>query len=430
MIYVCDAIMGAGKSSAAITYMNERPHQKFIYVTPFTDETARIQSACPELHFWTPANLEEHEYMKREHFKHLVEVGLNIATTHVLFSLCDNEAIELIRAKDYTIIIDEAITAMDKLNAKADDIKMAMNSDWFQCINCDDGQAHEVVISDMEYNGDWMKDIRFYASSHRLVALKNDDGEHRLYCWMVNPELFYAAKDTLVLTYLFDSSPMSYLFQMNQIDYEPLYVDRDGDRYFFSNELHYMPEYTARLDQMIHICQNERMNAIGNSNRALSINWSKEAVKRPGNGHANELRKNLENYFRNIHREDAKNPKDRMWSCHGVLETTLRGKGYTNRFLVFNTRAINEWRDAFVIAYCANVFMPVWEKRYYEQEGVIVNDDLYALSTMIQWIWRSAIRDGKEIWIYVPSRRMRQLLEKWIADVTALGQQHNQPDVA
>lgn len=427
MIYVCDAIMGAGKSSAAITYMNERPRQKFIYVTPFKDETIRIRDACPDLHFWTPANLEEHEYMKREHFKHLVEVGLNISTTHSLFSLCDSEAIELIREKEYTVIIDEAITAMDKLSAKADDIKIAMASEWLQCSDCDDGQAHEVTVSDIEYNGDWLRDIRFYASSHRLVALKNDAGEHKLYCWMVNPELFYAAQDTLVLTYLFDSSPMSYLFQMNQIEYEPLYVNYEDGQYFFTKELLYMPEYTARLDKMIHILQNDRMNAIGNANRALSINWSKEAVKRPSNGHANELRKNLENYFRNIHREDAKNPKDRMWSCHGTLETTLRGKGYTNRFLVFNSRATNEWKDAFVLAYCANVFMPVWEKRYYEQEGVTVNDNLYSLSVMIQWIWRSAIRDGKEIWIYVPSSRMRGLLEQWIADVTALGQRHNQP---
>ncbi len=33
-IKVCDAIMGSGKSSAAISYMNEHPNQKFIYITP------------------------------------------------------------------------------------------------------------------------------------------------------------------------------------------------------------------------------------------------------------------------------------------------------------------------------------------------------------------------------------------------------------
>ena len=35
---------------------------------------------------------------------------------------------------------------------------------------------------------------------------------------------------------------------------------------------------------------------------------------------------------------------------------------------------------------------------------------------MLQFIWRSAIRDGKEIWIYIPSIRMRTLLKKWIKE--------------
>lgn len=65
-----------------------------------------------------------------------------------------------------------------------------------------------------------------------------------------------------------------------------------------------------------------------------------------------------------------------------------------------------------------NVFMPLWEKKYLEQTGLEVDEDAYALSVMLQWIWRSAIRDGGEIWIYVPSRRMRELLENWIKEVS------------
>ena len=61
--------------------------------------------------------------------------------------------------------------------------------------------------------------------------------------------------------------------------------------------------------------------------------------------------------------------------------------------------------------------MNVSEKLYYKSHGIEVDEDLYALSIMIQWIWRSAIRDGKDIYIYIPSRRMRNLLIKWIQDV-------------
>ena len=37
MVRVCDAVMGTGKSSAAITYINEHPKEKFIYIFP-TDQ--------------------------------------------------------------------------------------------------------------------------------------------------------------------------------------------------------------------------------------------------------------------------------------------------------------------------------------------------------------------------------------------------------
>ena len=57
------------------------------------------------------------------------------------------------------------------------------------------------------------------------------------------------------------------------------------------------------------------------------------------------------------------------------------------------------------------------KKRGAIKEGDIhieVDDDMYSLSTMIQWIWRSRIRDGGEINVYVPSLRMRTLFENWL----------------
>ena len=37
---------------------------------------------------------------------------------------------------------------------------------------------------------------------------------------------------------------------------------------------------------------------------------------------------------------------------------------------------------------------------------------------MVQWIWRSAIRDGDEIYIYIPSKRMRTLLINWMESLS------------
>ena len=39
---------------------------------------------------------------------------------------------------------------------------------------------------------------------------------------------------------------------------------------------------------------------------------------------------------------------------------------------------------------------------------------MYAISTLIQWVFRSAIRKGEEVWLYLPSRRMRELFTEWL----------------
>ena len=46
--------------------------------------------------------------------------------------------------------------------------------------------------------------------------------------------------------------------------------------------------------------------------------------------------------------------------------------------------------------------------------NISVDEDGFALSEMLQFIWRSAIREGKDIWVYIPSIRMRNLLKQWI----------------
>lgn len=51
---------------------------------------------------------------------------------------------------------------------------------------------------------------------------------------------------------------------------------------------------------------------------------------------------------------------------------------------------------------------------YLENDNFKFNEDDYALSALLQWVWRSAIRNGKKVTIYIPAPRMRQLLTDWL----------------
>jgi hypothetical protein len=66
------------------------------------------------------------------------------------------------------------------------------------------------------------------------------------------------------------------------------------------------------------------------------------------------------------------------------------------------------------MAYLCNVFPNPVIRQYLNGRNIKVNSDLYALSEMLQWIWRSQIRRYDPIHLFIPSERMRSLLYLWL----------------
>ena len=77
-------------------------------------------------------------------------------------------------------------------------------------------------------------------------------------------------------------------------------------------------------------------------------------------------------------------------------------------------RATNEYKDRNSVAYLINRFENPIITGFLSKNGAEVNQDIFALSELIQFIWRSQIRDGKPINLYIPSERMRILLLEWL----------------
>ena len=55
-------------------------------------------------------------------------------------------------------------------------------------------------------------------------------------------------------------------------------------------------------------------------------------------------------------------------------------------------------------------------KQFVNHYSLEFDEDMCALGALLQWAWRSQIRNGKPIDIYIPSERMRELLYNWIQD--------------
>lgn len=408
-IKVCDAIMGSGKSSAAINYMNEHKERKFIYITPYLEEAARIRNSCPELNFKEPSNkLPEFDFRKFKHTVELIKCGENITSTHNMFLSYTDEMINLIKAKHYTLIVDEAVEILRQSSIYKSDIQLLEAAGWIH----NNGKYIEVSPT-FDYQEGMMSKVVSLSKGNRLVNMVDGDG-NPYYYWAFSQEIFEAFDDVIVLTYLFEAQTMKYYFDMNDMPYKTIGIKRDSQGgYHFSDTPEYIPKYTATLSSKIHIFENDKLNSIGSGAYDLSYSWFQKIAKNNPDV-KDQLRKNVNNFFLNYNRD--KSSQARLWATYKSAEGFVRGKGYYYRDIAFNAKATNNFKDRTVLAYCVNIFMQPNEKNYLMNNGVQVLEDRYALSVMIQWIWRSAIRDGKEIWIYIPSKRMRELLKNWIVE--------------
>lgn len=404
MVRVCDAIMGTGKSSAAITYMNEHPGKKFIYITPYLEEATRIAAACVGMEFFEPQKRSEFNGSKTLHTIDLVRRGENIATTHQAFRFYPSELLDLVRDQGYTLIIDENVDVLETLDEDPADIQMAIDAGYIE--ETYNGVYH--LVKDV-YTGKAHKDL-FRILRTRDLTRVTDERMESFFYWQLPLELITSFEDVFILTYLFNGQSLHHFLEMYGVPYEFIGVDYSGDKYRFSDTMGYVPGYVHSLRDKIHIIDKEKLNRVGDDTFALSRRWFDK-----NGSNVTALKNNVYNFFFNLTKVDS---SKKMWSTFTDVEYKLRGRGYAKSFLPFNAKATNKYADKTAAAYCVNVFMNVGQKIFYQSNGVDVGEDDYALSTMVQWIWRSAIRNGNDICLYVPSRRMRNLLTSWMEEVS------------
>lgn len=401
-IKVCDALCGAGKTVSCINMMNEEKEKKYVFITPYLEEVERIKVCCGSRHFVSPERKYANGYSKLQDINNLFRKGYNIASTHALFSCYTEETKELIRSQNYTLVLDEVIDLFQPVNLDGGDIKMILRKNIVQ------RRDNEVVWDDDEYDGVLFSEVMQMSKSKNLI-----DYDGTFFFWSVPFDIFQCFDDVYILTYLFEYQMLKYFFDIHKFSYELIGTRKVNGSYRFCP----MQEMDRRLDLRgkIHILDNTKMNRIGAARYSLSAGWFERSAKEPGRPKLATLKNNLYNLFRHVYKCK---PEEKMWTTLTKYRCNLRGKGYSNGFITFNKRATNQFMQKRYLAYCVNVFLQPWVKNYLIRLGAAdIDQDMYALSVLIQWIFRSAVRTGEEVWIYIPSKRMRYLLEKWIQNL-------------
>jgi len=393
MIKIVDSIMGSGKTQWAIAYMNAHADQRFIYITPYNDEIEnRIIPQCPKLNFKFAK-----EGRKFNDFKLQLERGKNIVATHECFKLCDEEIISLLESQKYTLIMDEVADVIAEIEINKHDIELILES--YASI-----ENNKLVWHKMDYSGRF-SDIMIQALNDNVYVCGDS-----MFVWTFPCNIFSLFQDVYVLTYLFPAQIQRYYFDIHSMDYE--YYKVAGNQSDGYSLVEHDGVITGKhLKSLVNIYEG-KLNDIGASEFALSKSWYEKRGNRPKIA---VLRNNVRNYFKDIN--NAKT-SEIIWTTFNAYEDAIKGNGYSRGHLACNARATNKYKDRTFISYIVNRYYQTALKNNYfkSQHDIAINEDIWSLSELLQFLWRSAIRENKEINLYIPSRRMRTLLKQWLND--------------
>ena len=118
------------------------------------------------------------------------------------------------------------------------------------------------------------------------------------------------------MTYLFKGQSLHHMLEMYKLPYEYIGIEKTGDhQYRFCDYPGYTPEYVSEIKDMIHVIDNQKMNAIGRDRYALSMNWfAREDTD------VEQLKRNISNCINNVWRDVPADKK--LWGTYNFEITT------------------------------------------------------------------------------------------------------------
>lgn len=435
-VRILDFMCGQGKSTYIKNMVKENPDNKYLYIAPYLSECHKFagtkfdEKDTRKKPIFVSGSKTEYEYRELEehdvdlrhlNFRHpnhrnregskefslcnMIKDGNNIVSTHALFTDLGKNAIE--HAGQYSLIIDETVNVYELDNIKKD-VEHCLKAEFMR-ISEEDGMT--LIFDRDKYIGrkvldteeDVMKDSRY-----EDLAFQCDLGQllyinGKAIVWELSIDLLKAFKEVWVCTYMFENSDMCSYFKKHGLEYE--YVKLEGRK-------------KARdVAHLIEVVDDERLNLIGEL-----VSLSSTSCKRDSDVKGNHkqgvkkdavktaLRNNLHNLINQKWKAKA---NDRLWTCLKDQSSFIANKKYSKQFLAFNYKATNDYIDVHHVAFMIDVFQNPIIQQACSSRDVKTSHDHYAISTLIQFVFRSAVRKGEPIKLYLPSARMRDLLERW-----------------
>jgi len=411
IVKVVDDMMGSGKSTFAIQHMNKmsREGDKFIYVTPYLDEVDRVRKSCG---FVEPNN---ENGSKLNSLKTLLAIGKNICTTHALFKLIDEEAIELIE-QGYTLVLDEVLDVVSESTISKGDIKNLLE---LGILRRDDNSrliagSEEVLISKSSEANEYQM-LAYNLLRKNLEVIENK--KNTVIMWLFPIDLLEAFEEVMILTFMFDGYPMKNYLDIHNITQKKYSVKVINSDLEYEDRLYRLTEFrkpdVSKYKNLINLVQKGRMVEVGKKDTSFSKSWWNKLLRDKTHDDWITVKKNTVNFLTRF--APSKSSKRIIWTAFEDVKVGMYTKSLTDsNYLAQNLRATNEYKDRDIVLYLVGKYYNPFIKNWFLDKEITIDEKQFALAEMVQFIWRSSIRDDKEIWLYVPNVRMRRLLIQFL----------------
>ena len=413
-VEIVDYIMGTGKSTECFNWINSNPNEKYIYVSPNLSEVGingRIHKEILSTEFISP-NISEHD-TKGEHLTKLLESGMNIACTHNLYLNMTKYHFELVAKNNYIIILDEEIEVIKSYGVySTSDINYLIDKGDIE-INEKDGAINWIgnhqSVEDYEHKYFKLKNL---CDKRALYLNKGLSAKKNILISHIPLELLYSAKRVIVITYMFKGSVLDCFLRLKGIesimckDIIPTKNRKPSD---YKDLITLIPPNKKTIDLK------------------MSATWWKELTdndRKSVNSISNLVMNTAKAY--NIEAKDLLYtcPKDNAQGISNIKTIKLNPKGYVkyinddgitkHTWLSVHTRATNDYSDKKMVAHCYNRFPLQPIKVYLQSYGFPIDEERYAISSLLQFVWRSQIRKDLPIILLIANERMYRLFVEWM----------------
>lgn len=410
-IEVIDSPMGSGKTTYMLDYVKKHPEQRYLIITPYLAEVGRWDEAIP--HLKKPTDTE---MTKTKSLEILLEKGTSIITTHSLFDRIGSTHLKHISNYDYTLIIDETIPVIEPQDHLHEhDVNLAVKGGAIKIVEGEYGSRLEWV--DDGYEGDMLKKHKKIITGKEVIIGPTG------YFWCLSRWKLLVFRQVFILTYMFEASYMAAYLRMCfiNIPYEIKSL-KNTDNGITITDYHDPKGRDYRglieiVDKGVDYNRIKSLNDISLTKTSYDKKITADEFK--------EIKKATRGFFNKYKKESAK--KDYMFTTFKDHQEKVThpdfnhkkinnndGEKFNECFVPLNARALNKYAHKKYLAYLVDRHPKPNIHAFLAVHGGKLNKNDFALSELLQWIFRSAVRKGDPIKLFIPKKRMRGLLREWL----------------